>query len=53
MKINLNNPTVKKVCGIVSAVVVGAIATVNALADQKKAQEFEDMKKVLSELQNK
>ena len=43
----------KKILGIGSAVVMGIVTIVNALSDQKKAQEFEDMKKTLSDLQNK
>ena len=50
MKINLD---AKKILGIASAVVMGTVTVINALSDQKKAQEFEDMKKTLSELQNK
>lgn len=50
MKIKFDGPVVKKVVGIVSAVAVGAVAVVNALSEQKKAQEFEEMKKTLSEL---
>lgn len=52
-KINLNGPVAKKVLGIAGAVVMGLVTVSNALAEQKKAQEFEDMKKTLSELQNK
>lgn len=44
---------VKKVLSIGAAVVTGVVAVVNSLSDQKKAREFEDMKKTLSELQNK
>lgn len=43
----------KKILGIASAAVMGIVTVVNALSDQKKAQEFEDMKKTLSELQDK
>ena len=49
----MNNSTLKKGLGIVSAVIMGIITVSNALSDQKKEQEFEDMKKALSELQNK
>jgi hypothetical protein len=52
-KFNIDNDGVKKVLGIVMAVGTGVLAVINTLADQKKAQEFEDMKKTLSELQNK
>ena len=50
-KFDLGNPLVKKGFGIASAVVMGIVAVSNALSDQKKAAEFEDMKKTLSELQ--
>ena len=52
MKINLKNPALKKGLGIASIVFSGLVAVVGAIADQKQAQEFEDMKKVVSELQN-
>ena len=52
-KINIESSSVKKVLGIASAVVMGVVTVSNALSEQKKAQEFEDMKKTLSELQKK
>ena len=52
-KINLEAGTIKKVVSFASAAVMGIVAVTNALSDQKKAQEFEDMKKTLSELKNK
>lgn len=51
-KLNIDNDGVKKVLGIVMAVGTGVLAVINTLSDQKKAQEFEDMKKAISELQN-
>lgn len=47
------NPVVKKVAGITMAVVSGVFTVVGALADQKREQEFEAMKKTLSELTKK
>lgn len=52
MKNILENENLKKGLGIASALVMGVVAVANALSDQKKAQEFEDMKKAISELQN-
>lgn len=49
----INNPAVKKGMGIASAVFTGVVAVAGALADQKKAAEFEEMKKTLAELKNK
>lgn len=43
----------KKGIGIASALVMAGVAFANALSDQKKAQEFEDLKKAVAELQNK
>ena len=50
MKFNLNSSAFKKAAGVASALVMGVVAVSNALADQKKEQEFEDMKKTLAEL---
>ena len=47
------NPVAKKIFGVVSIVATGAVAAINALSEQKKAQEFEAMKQVVSELQKK
>lgn len=52
MKINLNGPVAKKIISYGSVVITGVVAVIGALADKKHAQEFEDMKKVVSELQN-
>ena len=52
-KFNLNNPVLGKVLGIVSVAAAGVVAVVGALSDQKKSREFEDMKKTVSELQDK
>ena len=53
MKFIPKNIDLKKVAGIASAVMMGIVTISNALADQKREQEFEDMKKTLSDLQNK
>lgn len=52
MKNILESEGLKKSLGIASALVMGVVTVANALSDQKKAQEFEDMKKAISELQN-
>lgn len=49
----LNNPALKKGLGIASVAVAGIVAVSNALSSQKKEQEFEDLKKAVSELQKK
>ena len=49
----IKSPTVKKVMGIVSVVIAGVVAVDNALSEQKKDKEFEDMKNAISELQKK
>lgn len=49
----IKNPAVKKGLGIASALFMGVVAVSNALSDQKREKEFEDMKAVLSELQKK
>lgn len=46
----IKSPVVKKSLGIASAVVSGVITISSALSEQKKAQEFEEMKKTVSEL---
>lgn len=51
--IKLENEIVKKVLGFVPVVVAGVVAVVNALSDQKQAQEFEALKQAVSELQDK
>ena len=53
MKIDFNNPGLKKGLGIAAVVFAGLMAVANALSDQKREQEFEEMKKALSDLQNK
>lgn len=50
MKVNFNGDTFKKVMGIGSAIVMGVVTIANHLSDQKKAEEFEAMKKTLAEL---
>lgn len=52
MKINFDNPAFKKGLGIATVLIAGVSAINNALADQKKEQDFEEMKKTVSELQN-
>lgn len=47
---NINGDVVKKVAGVASAIVMGVVTVANALSDQKKAAEFEQMKKTLEEL---
>lgn len=49
-KFDLKKIDSKQVVNIASALVMGVIAVSNALSNQKKEQEFEDMKKTLSEL---
>lgn len=49
----LKKVDVKKVVSMAAAVGCGVVAVMNSLSDQKKAAEFEDMKKALAELQNK
>lgn len=51
VKFNINSPDMKKALGFVSAVVMGIAAVANALTEQAKDREFEEMKKTLSELQ--
>lgn len=53
MKFKLENETVKKVLGFVPVAVAGVVAVFNALSEQKQAQEFEALKKAVSELQEK
>ena len=52
MKLDVNNPILKKGLGVASVVFAAIVAASNAMSDQKKDQEFEEMKKALSELQN-
>ena len=49
----INSPGLKKGVGIASVIFAGVAAISNALTDQNKEQEFEDLKKAVSELQNK
>ncbi len=54
MKLDVfKNPAVKKGLGVASVIFAGVAAISNALSDQKKDKEFEDMKKAISELQKK
>ena len=52
-KINFNGETVKKVLSIASIAVAGIVAVTGAIADQKKQQEFDELKKAVADLQNK
>ena len=49
----IGNPIFKKGLGVASIVVSGVTAVIGALADQRKAREFEEIKRVVSELQKK
>lgn len=53
MKFKLENEIAKKVLGFAPVVVAGVVAVINALSEQKQAQEFEALKEAVSELQNK
>ena len=54
MKLNFfNNPGFQKGLGIAAAIFAGITAVSSALSEQKKEQEFEELKKTVSELQNK
>lgn len=44
---------VRKALGIVSVVAAGFVAVVNAISEERKDAEFEEMKRTLSELKNK
>ena len=47
------NPSLQKGLGVASALFMGVVAVSNALSDQKKEKEFEEMKKAISKLQSK
>ena len=49
----INNPGFKKGVGVASVLFAGITAISSAISDQKKEQEFEDLKKAVSDLQNK
>ena len=49
-KFDLSKIDTKKLLGIGTAIVMGVVTVASALADQKKDQEFEEMKKTLSAL---
>ena len=53
MRINnlIKSPVFKKGIGIASAVIAGVIAMSDAIAEQKRDDEFEEMKKQIAELQ--
>lgn len=52
MRINelVKNPVFKKGIGIASAVIAGIIAMSDTIAEQKRDEEFEEMKKQIEEL---
>ena len=49
----IKNPRTKKIMGIVSVIIAGLLAVDEAIAEQKRDEEIEDMKKSISELQKK
>lgn len=53
MKFKVNNSTIQKVLSVATVVIAGIAAVGNTLTEQKKEKEFEEMKKAISELQNK
>lgn len=56
MKINtefLNDPKLKNAMNVIAALAAGAAAVSKAFADQKKEQEFQDLKKAVAKLQEK
>jgi hypothetical protein len=54
MKINnlIKSPLFKKSIAIVMAIGAGIAATADAIAEQKRDEEFEELKQTVSELQN-
>lgn len=44
------DPKIQKVLGVTMAVGAGLMAVINTLTEQKKDQEFEDMKRDIAEL---
>ena len=52
-KFNFNGDVAKKVLSIASIAVAGIVAVTGAISDQRKQQEFEDLKKAVAALQNK
>lgn len=48
-----NNETVKKISGVAFAIGAGIFAVINTLSEQKRDQEFEDLKKTVEELKNR
>ena len=51
MKLDIiKNPAFKKGLGIISVAFAGIAAVSSALSDQKREQEFEELKKTVSEL---
>lgn len=49
---NINSEAAKKVLGVGSALFMGVVAVVNALGDQKKERELEQMRKDIELLKN-
>lgn len=52
-KFDIKNINPKKVMKVGIAIAAGVVAVVSSINDQNKEEEFENMKKALSELQNK
>lgn len=48
-----NNETIKKISGVAFAIGAGVFAVLNSLSEQKRDQEFEDLKKKVEELENR
>ena len=49
----IKSPAVKKVLKIASTAVAVAVAVSGVISEQKQAEEFENLKKAVSDLQNK
>lgn len=49
----INSPVLKSVAKYAGVAVTAVVAISGALADQKKEQEFEELKKKVDDLQNK
>lgn len=50
MNINLGNLDAKRIIGVATALGMGAMTVLSTLTDQKRAIEFEELKKTVSEL---
>lgn len=51
MRFKINNEKLAKGLSIASIVAAGLVAVVNAIGEQKQAQEFEALKNAVAELQ--